>query len=186
MPLREEQVKGQTLRTPSPRPGSCRRVSPPVLGAKSTDHGSGACAAGGDAPPGATRWKGQRRRYATHRARLRRERLVSDVIGADRKAVPQAPAAAPLLSPLTSAHPVTAHDSNAVVRITQGDDVIVSPCRRTGFPRREPEPRAGLPGEDATDADGVGKREADLNVGLRQRSCVYSSVDLKRTSCPSA
>jgi ankyrin repeat protein len=35
--------------------GSCRRVSPPVLGAKCTDHGRGACAAGGDAPPGATR-----------------------------------------------------------------------------------------------------------------------------------
>ena len=37
--------------------GSCRRVSPPVLGAKCTDHGKGACAAGGNAPPGATRWQ---------------------------------------------------------------------------------------------------------------------------------
>src|SRR5215510_1476343 len=42
--------------------GSCRRVSPLVLGAKRTitrtkrpDHGVGACAASGDAPPGATR-----------------------------------------------------------------------------------------------------------------------------------
>jgi hypothetical protein len=37
--------------------GPRRRVSPPVLGAKRADHGRGACAAGGDAPPGATRWQ---------------------------------------------------------------------------------------------------------------------------------
>jgi hypothetical protein len=37
--------------------GPRRRVSPPVLGATCADHGRGACAAGGDAPPGATRWQ---------------------------------------------------------------------------------------------------------------------------------
>ena len=46
----------------STQSGSCRRVSPPVLGAKTHDHWSGACAAGGDAPPGATRPDKRRRR----------------------------------------------------------------------------------------------------------------------------
>ena len=36
--------------------GSCRRTAPPVLGAQSVCHGSGACAAGGAAPSGATRF----------------------------------------------------------------------------------------------------------------------------------
>ena len=39
--------------------GARRRVSPPVLGAKSIRHGRGACGAGGDAPPVATRSKKQ-------------------------------------------------------------------------------------------------------------------------------
>jgi RecB family exonuclease len=36
--------------------GSCRRTAPPVLGAKGTCHEEGACAAGGAAPSGATRF----------------------------------------------------------------------------------------------------------------------------------
>src|SRR5688572_3963991 len=49
--------------------GSCRRVSPPVLGAKRTYHGRGACAAGGDAPPGDTRPEKRRQRSGAHAAR---------------------------------------------------------------------------------------------------------------------
>ena len=40
--------------------GSCRPAAPPVLGAKSDVDGRGACAAGGAAPPGATRSPSQR------------------------------------------------------------------------------------------------------------------------------
>jgi hypothetical protein len=39
--------------------GSCRGVSPLVLGAKSTRHVSGACGASGDSPPRVTRSKEQ-------------------------------------------------------------------------------------------------------------------------------
>ena len=41
--------------SPCPDRGSCRPAAPPVLGAKSTCHGRSACAAGGAAPPCATR-----------------------------------------------------------------------------------------------------------------------------------